>query len=82
MAEIKKWSEYGFFTNEARLAYSQTEANLAGCMEKPEQVEIWLVEILMNTLYRVQILDDYITQPKPQNFDVGSLTLKTNPTLH
>ena len=37
-----------------------------GTMEEPKQVELWLVEILMSTLYGMQILDDYITQPKPQ----------------
>ena len=40
-----------------------------GCMENPEQperAEISLVLILMSTLYCVQILDDCITQPKPQ----------------
>ena len=37
-----------------------------GCMEKPEQEEIWLVEILISKFYHVEIIDDYITQPKPQ----------------
>ena len=44
--------------------------------EQSEQAEIWLVEILMSTLYCVQILDDYITQPKPKKLGCRIPNLK------